>query len=952
MYFKGQDELPLIIFFTKTMMRYISLESCSLSNSLANGETSYDESQINKGNHTNWLSVINLKYGQNDGTCGMTYSKPYYIKIAMKEKDTKVYLGNETNPKSLNFYEYYNNHTRSDDKTFFRSKFHQHELFLMSSPYLLKSVLSKNHESLTRYINDNKGKKNALDEVKNLDHLVTPIMPIIFIPGHMGSYKQARSLNAHLEQYFLSKGKSSLNYKILNETFLRGKLSGAENLSQNESKEILYVLFTLDFKEEPSALHGSLLWRQASTINNAIHSIDQYFSSMWSKVIEENSADEKEKNSAELLRIQTSESEVKRISNEKLMTPPSNEVILVGHSTGGIVARLAPLLSTYTPNSIHSILTIGSPHMSSSWTLDSSLRETYNYVTIQWRRRALKSLKVSSEKKKKNATKDPRVTVGKNAYNKPLAKTIELHESIPLINFIGGDKDHLVAPTLSLYMHQLDPELTLDIPTRLLKNVQSDISHSALVWCYEFLDSLVNVITHLSHSDFHYEDRNKRKNTDKSTENNKNPLKLESGINSENMNLLNKRRQVISNIREEFLLLDINESRINLKGQRDFYHESSKAVYAFTPEIYDPVLRGGDKGLEFARKKNVKAPQYGYHGEKKVDPVSSCIPNDNGSLFIKVMSYGKYFSEKFIEQLNGLTKNILNFDSEDFIVLIVQLTRDDSQWFIGLYSTILFLALQCYFFPLFYEYYFKADDYQQHSNLHKHSFENKYLSNEEGVSEQPLSALLWITNTSNYKNKTLYSSLISLPTVIGFVLWSLTKQSFTKEIKYFFPLHLFRLEEWNIGEEEKKEEIKRNFIDYVYFQFKKPFGFHHDGKESIMTFTSDQLSGPVILLLCFFVTEFALNILTIIRDVNRNIKTVNPHENKRRSSKSSSISGSNNNKIDTRPVEEDLFEISPNSQDQGAVSPLKEEINKINNEANKKYNYFYYDIILRNFFYI
>ncbi|GMF64846.1 unnamed protein product [Phytophthora lilii] len=64
-------------------------------------------------------------------------------------------------------------------------------------------------------------------------------VPVLFVPGHMGSYKQARSLSRHLW----------------------------------DADETLFDLFALDFQEEPTGLNGDFITQQATYLNEVVRAI-------------------------------------------------------------------------------------------------------------------------------------------------------------------------------------------------------------------------------------------------------------------------------------------------------------------------------------------------------------------------------------------------------------------------------------------------------------------------------------------------------------------------------------------------------------------------------------------------------------------------------------------------------------------------------------------------------
>eukprot|EP00009_Paramoeba_aestuarina_P015794 CAMPEP_0201542692 /NCGR_PEP_ID=MMETSP0161_2-20130828/72176_1 /ASSEMBLY_ACC=CAM_ASM_000251 /TAXON_ID=180227 /ORGANISM="Neoparamoeba aestuarina, Strain SoJaBio B1-5/56/2" /LENGTH=367 /DNA_ID=CAMNT_0047950367 /DNA_START=335 /DNA_END=1435 /DNA_ORIENTATION=- len=62
----------------------------------------------------------------------------------------------------------------------------------------------------------------------------------------------------------------------------------------------------------------------------------------------------------------------------------SKSVILIGHSLGGLVARLAPTLPNYVPNSIRNIITFASPHAESPLPFYPSMAHIYKSIDEKW----------------------------------------------------------------------------------------------------------------------------------------------------------------------------------------------------------------------------------------------------------------------------------------------------------------------------------------------------------------------------------------------------------------------------------------------------------------------------------------------------------------------------------------------------------------------------------------
>lgn len=177
------------------------------------------------------------------------------------------------------------------------------------------------------YLYREQGKDNAPlhgDEIQ-LDGI-----PVLFIPGNAGSFKQARSIAAaSADMYFDSK--SSIENSF------------TKNLD----------FFTADFNEDFTAFHGQTMIDQASFLNDAIN----YILSLYSQ------------------------SNAYKNSNRTL--PKS--VIIVGHSMGGIVARLIPTLPNHIKESINSIITLSSPHAAAPVTFDGDILRIYERINTHWR---------------------------------------------------------------------------------------------------------------------------------------------------------------------------------------------------------------------------------------------------------------------------------------------------------------------------------------------------------------------------------------------------------------------------------------------------------------------------------------------------------------------------------------------------------------------------------------
>lgn len=159
-------------------------------------------------------------------------------------------------------------------------------------------------------------------------------IPVLFIPGNAGSYKQVRPIAAEAATYFhdtLQHDKRRID-------------SGVRNLD----------FFTVDFNEDITAFHGQTLLDQAEYLNEAIRFILSLYS------------------------------DPSRAERDPQLPDPSSVVIL-GHSMGGIVARTMLVQSNYQSNSINTIITMSAPHSRPPVTFDGQIVQIYDEINAYWR---------------------------------------------------------------------------------------------------------------------------------------------------------------------------------------------------------------------------------------------------------------------------------------------------------------------------------------------------------------------------------------------------------------------------------------------------------------------------------------------------------------------------------------------------------------------------------------
>lgn len=160
-------------------------------------------------------------------------------------------------------------------------------------------------------------------------------VPVLFIPGNAGSYKQVRPIAAEAAQYF--------------------KDAAAKDESLLEAGQRGLDFFTVDFNEDITAFHGQTMLDQAEYLNEAV----SYILSLYHDS-----------------RKATMDSDL----------PDPSSVILFGHSMGGIVARTMLIMPNYQSNSINTIITMSAPHSRPPAPFDKQIVETYDDINNYWRK--------------------------------------------------------------------------------------------------------------------------------------------------------------------------------------------------------------------------------------------------------------------------------------------------------------------------------------------------------------------------------------------------------------------------------------------------------------------------------------------------------------------------------------------------------------------------------------
>lgn len=159
-------------------------------------------------------------------------------------------------------------------------------------------------------------------------------IPVVFIPGNAGSYKQMRPIAAEAARYFHDE--------------LREDMAAI-----GDGKRPL-DFFTVDFNEELIAFHGQTLLDQAEYLNEAVAYILELYQNPQRSIREPG-------------------------------LPDPKSVIVLGHSMGGVVARTMLSMPNYQQNTINTIITLSAPHARPPVSFDATMVSTYNDLNTFWR---------------------------------------------------------------------------------------------------------------------------------------------------------------------------------------------------------------------------------------------------------------------------------------------------------------------------------------------------------------------------------------------------------------------------------------------------------------------------------------------------------------------------------------------------------------------------------------
>ncbi|BFZ54157.1 GPI inositol deacylase [Savitreella phatthalungensis] len=226
-------------------------------------------------------------------------------------------------------------------------------------------------------------------------------VPVLFVPGNAGSYKQIRPLAAESANQFDALLKSD----------------GIDSLHTRGTKPLDF--FTVDFDEDFSAFHGQTLLDQAEYLNAAV----AYILSLYTTGDPDNPL------------------------------PDPTSVIIIGHSMGGIAARLMQTMPNYLQKSVNTIITMSTPHALPPAPFDSKMEQIYTELNAWW------------------------TDVFRNT------SLHNLHSDMAILSIAGGGLDTIVSSDYTSLEFIVPPKHGFTVFTSAIPQVWTCADHQAILWC-------------------------------------------------------------------------------------------------------------------------------------------------------------------------------------------------------------------------------------------------------------------------------------------------------------------------------------------------------------------------------------------------------------------------------------------------------------------------------------
>ena len=254
-------------------------------------------------------------------------------------------------------------------------------------------------------------REQGKDKIPDENYKENPLdgIPVLFIPGNAGSFKQVRSIASQVSNVY------------------------HDNLDDEHYKNKNFDVFAAHFNEDFTAFHGRTMLDQAEYLNDAIAFILSLYDTPSSG-----------------------------------QSPPKS-VIIIGHSMGGIVARVMLTLPNYVEDSVNTIITLAAPHAAAPATFDADIVTIYATVDKFWRS-------------------------GFSNSSDPDSISHERLRNVSLVSITGGLLDTILPADYTTLKGLVPPEHGFTVYTTGIPQVWTPIDHLAIVWCHQLRIVLANTL--------------------------------------------------------------------------------------------------------------------------------------------------------------------------------------------------------------------------------------------------------------------------------------------------------------------------------------------------------------------------------------------------------------------------------------------------------------------------
>ncbi|KAK3019118.1 hypothetical protein RJ639_004110, partial [Escallonia herrerae] len=315
-------------------------------------------------------------------------------------------------------------------------------------------------------------------------------VPVLFVPGNGGSYKQVRSLAAESDRAYQGGPLENMFYQEASLTLEEGGVEmDVAGLSMPSQYSRMLDWFAVDLEGEHSAMDGRILEEHTEYVVYAIHRVLVGFVfcaaellRCWTLLKQREEGDklmEVDRFLSLLILDQYKESRDARVAEgAAIYGSLPKTVLLVGHSMGGFVARAAVVHPHLRKTAVETILTLSTPHQSPPVALQPSLGRYYARINQEWR-------------------KGYEVHTSQTGHS--LSRSLLTH--VVVVSISGGVHDYQVRSQLESLDGIVPPTHGFMIGSTEMKNVWLSMEHQVILWCNQLVVQVSHTLLSLVDSE-------------------------------------------------------------------------------------------------------------------------------------------------------------------------------------------------------------------------------------------------------------------------------------------------------------------------------------------------------------------------------------------------------------------------------------------------------------------